>query len=70
MIEMNSVTLWLAAQFFAAAYCIARAGFDFRKGHAVWGVLGVAAGLAILLSPIPTHAVSEAAPQSAAPSAG
>lgn len=63
---MNGVSLWLAAQFFAAAYCLVRAVFDFRKGHAVWGVLGVAAGLAILLSPIPTHAVSVDLPEAAA----
>ena len=50
---MGGVSLWLAAQAFAAAYCLTRAVFDFRKGRAVWGVLGIAAGLAILLSPIP-----------------
>ncbi|WP_338467943.1 hypothetical protein RXV95_05125 [Novosphingobium sp. ZN18A2] len=55
MIEIGSITLWLAAQFFAAAYCLLRAVFDFRKRRPVWGVLGVAAALAILLSPIPTR---------------
>lgn len=63
---MNPVTLWLVAQFFTAAYCIARAVSDFRKARPVWAVLGVAAGLAILLSPIPTRAVNVALPAAAA----
>ncbi len=68
MIEAGGVSLWLAAQGFAALYCLARAVFDFRKRRAVWGVLGVAAALAILLSPIPrfTTTVTMPAPTVAA----
>lgn len=66
MIETSGVSLWLAAQAFAALYCLARAVFDFRKGRAVWGVLGVAAALAILLSPIPKFTTTVTMPAPAA----
>jgi hypothetical protein len=41
----------------AAIYCIIRAAADLREKRYVWGGLGVASALALVLIPIPTHAI-------------
>ena len=41
----------------AAIYCVARAVVDLREKRYIWGALGVASALALVLIPVPTHAI-------------
>ncbi len=41
----------------AAAYCVVRAVVDLREKRYIWGGVGVASALALVLIPIPTHAI-------------
>jgi hypothetical protein len=41
----------------AAIFCLARGAVDLRQRRYAWGILGLASGLVLLVTPIPTHAV-------------
>ncbi|QDX26540.1 hypothetical protein FPZ54_11240 [Sphingomonas suaedae] len=60
---MNPALLWSAAVIGACVYCVARSMVDFRRRNYVWGALGLASGLLLLLVPMPTHAVKVELPQ-------
>jgi hypothetical protein len=49
------MNLWMALGLSAGLFCIARGVMDLRQGRYVWGALGIAVGLALLLTPIQTH---------------
>ncbi|WP_448663188.1 hypothetical protein ACG3SL_00480 [Sphingomonas sp. CJ20] len=54
---MLPYSLWSFAVLGACIYCIARAVIDFRAGKYLWGAVGLVSALALLLTPIQTHAV-------------
>ncbi len=39
----------------AGLYCLARGVMDLRAKRWVWGVLGIVAGIGIMVAPIPTE---------------
>lgn len=39
----------------AGIYCLARGVMDLRAKRWVWGVLGLASGIAIMAAPVPTQ---------------
>jgi hypothetical protein len=49
---------WMIATMAAAGYCVVRGVLDLRAKRYVLGVAGLAAAVAILNVPIPTHAVA------------
>ncbi|WP_294236398.1 hypothetical protein [uncultured Sphingomonas sp.] len=54
---MTGFALWMIAAVGASVFCLVRGVLDCRRGHYVWGVLGIASSLVFMLTPIPTHAV-------------
>ncbi|KQO50962.1 hypothetical protein ASF14_08685 [Sphingomonas sp. Leaf257] len=54
---MMSLALWTFAMLGACVFCLVRGVLDCRRGHYVWGVLGIASGLILAFMPIQTHAV-------------
>ncbi|RIA45723.1 hypothetical protein DFR49_0248 [Hephaestia caeni] len=48
---------WSAACAIAAIYCVVRGIVDLRRKHYSWGVVGLASGAVLLLTPVQTHAV-------------
>jgi hypothetical protein len=51
------VTLWASIVLAVALFCIVRGIVDVRQRRYAWGAVGIIAGLALLLTPIETHAV-------------
>ncbi|WP_293968523.1 hypothetical protein [Sphingomonas sp.] len=49
--------LWTAVFLGCGLFAIVRGVIDLRDRRYAWGGLGVIAGLGLLLTPIPTHAV-------------
>ena len=39
----------------AGLYCLARGALDLRAKRWIWGILGIVAGIAIMMAPIPTQ---------------
>ncbi|MBB4609132.1 hypothetical protein [Sphingomonas yabuuchiae] len=54
---MTVFALWMIAAVGASVFCLVRGVLDCRRGHYVWGVLGIASGLILAFMPIQTHAV-------------
>ncbi|HWK35607.1 MAG TPA: hypothetical protein VNR91_05030 [Sphingomonas sp.] len=52
---MIPFSLW--ALLFTGIFCLARSAADLRARRFLWGGLGLLAGAATLIVPIPTHAV-------------
>ena len=51
------MNLFLAIGVATGLFCILRGAVDLWQKRYVWGVLGIAVGLAILATPFQTHAV-------------
>jgi hypothetical protein len=51
------MALWTLIGLPAAIFCLVRGAVDLRQRRYAWGFLGVASGLLLLLTPLPTHAV-------------
>ena len=49
--------LLMAVMLLAAAFCMVRAVFDFRARRFARAAMGVVAGVILVVTPIPTHAV-------------
>ena len=60
------VTLWAWVILAAGTFCVVRGIVDVRNRHYLWGVLGIVAGLAILLTPFSSQAVKFDVPSTAA----
>jgi hypothetical protein len=54
---MMPVALWMWVVLAAGIFCLVRGVVDVRNRRWVWGVVGIVAGLALLLTPISTHTV-------------
>ncbi len=54
--------LWLLLQLAATLYCLARGCLDLRRRSYVWGAVGVASAIILLLIPNPNNAISVTIP--------
>lgn len=52
-----NLALWTFGMLGACLFCLVRGVLDCRRGHYVWGLLGIASGLILAFMPIQTHAV-------------
>lgn len=56
------MSLGFLASLAAGLFCFARGAVDLRQRRFVWGVLGIAAGMAIVLTPVPSHGMTVGLP--------
>jgi hypothetical protein len=63
----DAFTLWPLAAFAVSLYCLARGAIDLRRRSLIWGMLGILAGLLLLLLPLQSHAVKYDVPPAAHP---
>ncbi|WP_176591429.1 hypothetical protein [Sphingobium sp. EM0848] len=47
------MNIYVIVMLLGGLFCLVRAAFDLRAGRYVWAALGLIAGLAILLTPVP-----------------
>lgn len=55
--ERKQVELWPWIGFASGLFCVVRGTADLRARRFAWGAIGIAAGLGLLLSPVPTYGV-------------
>lgn len=55
--EAGGLKLWSWIGLAVGLFCIVRGIVDMRDHRYLWGSIGILAGLALIMTPIPTHAV-------------